>query len=189
MAQLLHWLQTKDPVEYVSVLLAMRDKHEATISRAFADDKSFRNTLNQVRQLQRRACLVVARNKAAKQRRLVRKGAIDSARQAALLYTSSSHACYIPFYMSSATRLSSFDTLLLHLPCMHLFHGAAAPARSRLRRSSTSSSAAPSSSACSLMTGCARGSRAPARERWRRHWTRSWRFSGEARGLLQAHKT
>jgi cullin 3 len=41
-------LQTKDPVEYVTVLLAMRDKYETTISRAFADDKSFRNTLNQV---------------------------------------------------------------------------------------------------------------------------------------------
>jgi hypothetical protein len=42
-------VQTKDPVEYVSVLLDMRDKYGATISRAFADDKSFRNTLNQVR--------------------------------------------------------------------------------------------------------------------------------------------
>jgi hypothetical protein len=41
-------LQTKDPVEYVMVLLGMRDKYEATISKAFADDKSFRNTLNQV---------------------------------------------------------------------------------------------------------------------------------------------
>ncbi|WIA11985.1 hypothetical protein OEZ85_012066 [Tetradesmus obliquus] len=39
--------KTKDPVEYVRVLLAMRDKYEATISRAFGDDKSFRNTLNQ----------------------------------------------------------------------------------------------------------------------------------------------
>eukprot|EP00882_Tetradesmus_deserticola_P002834 GHRQ01003012.1.p1 GENE.GHRQ01003012.1~~GHRQ01003012.1.p1 ORF type:complete len:735 (+),score=416.28 GHRQ01003012.1:173-2206(+) len=39
--------KTKDPVEYVSVLLGMRDKYEASISRAFADDKSFRNTLNQ----------------------------------------------------------------------------------------------------------------------------------------------
>ena len=43
------WLQTKDPVEYVQALLEMRDKYENTISRAFNDDKSFRNTLNQVR--------------------------------------------------------------------------------------------------------------------------------------------
>lgn len=41
-------LQTKDPVEYVSALLEMRDKYENTISKAFSDDKSFRNTLNQV---------------------------------------------------------------------------------------------------------------------------------------------
>lgn len=44
-------LQTKDPVEYVQALLEMRDKYELTISRAFNDDKSFRNTLNQVWQL------------------------------------------------------------------------------------------------------------------------------------------
>eukprot|EP00878_Enallax_costatus_P014463 GHUV01015127.1.p1 GENE.GHUV01015127.1~~GHUV01015127.1.p1 ORF type:complete len:678 (+),score=256.68 GHUV01015127.1:760-2793(+) len=39
--------KTKDPVEYVQALLEMRDKYENTISRAFNDDKSFRNTLNQ----------------------------------------------------------------------------------------------------------------------------------------------
>lgn len=42
-------MQTKDPVEYVSVLLDMRDKYEHTITKAFQDDKMFRNTLNQVR--------------------------------------------------------------------------------------------------------------------------------------------
>eukprot|EP00879_Flechtneria_rotunda_P001881 GHRR01002052.1.p1 GENE.GHRR01002052.1~~GHRR01002052.1.p1 ORF type:complete len:737 (+),score=264.98 GHRR01002052.1:271-2481(+) len=39
--------KTKDPVEFVSRLLDMRDKYENTISRAFNEDKTFRNTLNQ----------------------------------------------------------------------------------------------------------------------------------------------
>ncbi|KAG2493302.1 hypothetical protein HYH03_008438 [Edaphochlamys debaryana] len=39
--------KTKDPVEYVQALLDMRDKYERIITQAFADDKTFRNALNQ----------------------------------------------------------------------------------------------------------------------------------------------
>ncbi|GFR47201.1 hypothetical protein Agub_g8881, partial [Astrephomene gubernaculifera] len=39
--------RTKDPVEYVQALLDMRDKYEKIITQAFADDKTFRNALNQ----------------------------------------------------------------------------------------------------------------------------------------------
>ncbi len=41
--------RTKDPAEFVQLLLDERDKYEAIISKAFADDKTFRNSLNQVR--------------------------------------------------------------------------------------------------------------------------------------------
>ncbi|KAG2450508.1 hypothetical protein HYH02_005009 [Chlamydomonas schloesseri] len=39
--------RSKDPVEYVQALLDMRDKYERIIAQAFADDKTFRNALNQ----------------------------------------------------------------------------------------------------------------------------------------------
>lgn len=38
----------KDPVEFVQRLLDERDTYEAIITKAFADDKTFRNALNQV---------------------------------------------------------------------------------------------------------------------------------------------
>ena len=41
-------LSLQDPVEFVEGLLAMREKYEAAIAQAFADDKLFRNSLNQV---------------------------------------------------------------------------------------------------------------------------------------------
>jgi hypothetical protein len=41
--------QLKDAQLYVDALLRMRDKYERIIATAFADDKTFKNTLNAVR--------------------------------------------------------------------------------------------------------------------------------------------
>lgn len=40
--------QTGNAVEFVKLLLDMRDKYETTIAQAFSDDKNFKNTLNSV---------------------------------------------------------------------------------------------------------------------------------------------
>ena len=40
--------KTKDPVEFVQKLLDERDKYEKIIVNSFNDDKTFRNSLNQV---------------------------------------------------------------------------------------------------------------------------------------------
>jgi len=39
--------KTKDPVEFVQKLLDERDKYDRVVTQSFADDKTFRNTLNQ----------------------------------------------------------------------------------------------------------------------------------------------
>jgi hypothetical protein len=41
-------VQTGNAVEFVKLLLDMRDKYETTITQAFSDDKNFKNTLNSV---------------------------------------------------------------------------------------------------------------------------------------------
>jgi hypothetical protein len=41
-------LQIGNAVEFVKLLLDMREKYESTIAQAFADDKNFKNTLNSV---------------------------------------------------------------------------------------------------------------------------------------------
>lgn len=42
-------VQTTNAVDFVKLLLDMREKYESTITQAFADDKNFKNTLNSVR--------------------------------------------------------------------------------------------------------------------------------------------
>lgn len=42
--------QTTNAVDFVKLLLDMREKYETTITHAFADDKNFKNTLNSVRE-------------------------------------------------------------------------------------------------------------------------------------------
>lgn len=44
--------RSKDPVDYVSRLLEERDKYERIVVTAFGEDKTFRNALNQVINLQ-----------------------------------------------------------------------------------------------------------------------------------------
>jgi hypothetical protein len=46
---LLVCLQTSNAVDFVKLLLDMREKYETTIVHAFADDKNFKNALNSVR--------------------------------------------------------------------------------------------------------------------------------------------
>jgi hypothetical protein len=40
--------QIGNAVEFVKLLLDMREKYESTIAQAFSDDKNFKNTLNSV---------------------------------------------------------------------------------------------------------------------------------------------
>lgn len=41
-------MQIGNAVEFVKLLLDMREKYESTIAQAFSDDKNFKNTLNSV---------------------------------------------------------------------------------------------------------------------------------------------
>lgn len=41
--------RAKDPVEFVQRLLEMKDKYDKIITQSLTNDKSFQNTLNQVR--------------------------------------------------------------------------------------------------------------------------------------------